>query len=191
MTLSKKKIDEFQSLVNNQILVSDHDQFLTDWRGVFKGKTNFVIFPESTKEVSSVVKLASKNGIPIVPQGGNTGLCGGATPDQTGNSILMNLTKLNKIRSIDLTGNTITVEAGCILEGIHNEVDKKNKVFPINLAAKGSCTIGGNLATNAGGNNVLKYGSTRDLVLGIEAVLPDGKIINTFCLLYTSDAADE
>ena len=184
MTLGRNKIDEFQSLVKNQILVSENDQYLTDWRGVFKGKTNFVIFPESTKEVSSVVKLAFKNGIPIVPQGGNTGLCGGATPDQTGNSILMNLTKLNQIRSIDLTGNTITVEAGCILEGIHNEVDKKNKVFPINLAAKGSCTIGGNLATNAGGNNVLKYGSTRDLVLGIEAVLPDGKIINTLTALH-------
>ena len=184
MTLGKNKIDEFQSVVKNQILVSENDQYLTDWRGVFKGKTNFVIFPETTKEVSSVVELAAKNGIPIVPQGGNTGLCGGATPDQTGNSILMNLTKLNTIRSIDLTGNTITVEAGCILETIHNEVDKKNKVFPINLAAKGSCTIGGNLATNAGGNNVLKYGATRDLVLGIEAVLPDGKIINTLTALH-------
>ena len=184
MTLSKNKIDEFQSLVKNQILVSEYDKYLSDWRGVFKGKTNFVIFPASTKEVSNVVKLASNNEIPIVPQGGNTGLCGGATPDQSGDSILMNLTKLNKIRSIDLIGNTITIEAGCILESIHNEVDKKNKVFPINLAAKGSCTIGGNIATNAGGNNVLKYGSTSDLVLGIEAVLPDGKIINTLTALH-------
>ena len=181
---NKELISEFQSVVESKILVNKIDQFLCDWRGVYKGSTNFVIFPKTTHEVSEIIKLANCYDLPIVPQGGNTGLCGGATPDETGNSILLNLTKLNKIRNIDLIGNTISVEGGCILETILNEVDKNDRIFPINLAAKGSCTIGGNLATNAGGINVLKYGSTIDLVLGIEAVLPTGEIINNLTSLH-------
>ena len=181
---NKQLLREFQSVVESKILISDIDKYLSDWRRVYKGKTNFVIFPKTTHEVSEVIKLANRYDLPIVPQGGNTGLCGGATPDETGNSILLNLTKLNKIRSIDLIGNTISVEGGCILETILNEVDKNDRIFPINLAAKGSCSIGGNLATNAGGINVLKYGSTRDLVLGIEAVLPTGEIINNLTSLH-------
>ena len=181
---NKQLLIEFQSVVESKILINDIDQYLSDWRGVYKGNTKFVIFPKTTHEVSQIIKLANKYDLPIVPQGGNTGLCGGATPDETGNSIIINLTKLNKIRSIDLIGNTISVDGGCILETILNEVDKHDRIFPINLAAKGSCSVGGNLATNAGGINVLKYGSTRDLVLGIEAVLPTGEIINNLTSLY-------
>ena len=181
---NKQLLSEFQSVVESKILINDIDQYLSDWRGVYKGNTNFVIFPKTTNEVSKIIKLANRYDLPVVPQGGNTGLCGGSTPDETGNSIILNLTKLNKIRSIDLIGNTISVEGGCILEIILNEVDKNDRVFPINLAAKGSCTIGGNLATNAGGINVLKYGSTRDLVLGVEAVLPTGEIINNLTALH-------
>ena len=165
-------------------MIQGIDQQLNDWRGVFNGKVEFVVFPSTTDEVSKILKLANKNNIPIVPQGGNTGLCGGATPDNSGNSILINFTKLNNIRNIDLLGNTVTVEAGCILENVLNIVQEKDRIFPINLAAKGSCTIGGNLATNAGGINVLKYGSTRDLVLGIEAVLPSGEVINNLSSLH-------
>ena len=181
---NKQLLIEFQSVVESKILINDINQYLSDWRGVYKGNTKFVIFPKTTHEVSQIIKLANKYDLPIVPQGGNTGLCGGATPDETGNSIIINLTKLNKIRSIDLIGNTISVDSGCILETILNEVDKHDRIFPINLAAKGSCSVGGNLATNAGGINVLKYGSTRDLVLGIEAVLPTGEIINNLTSLY-------
>ena len=175
---------EFQSVLKNPIMIEGIEQYLSDWRGVFKGKVKFVVFPSTTEEVSKILKLANKNNIPIVPQGGNTGLCGGATPDNSGNSILINFTKLNNIRNIDLLGNTVTVEAGCILENVLNIVQEKDRIFPINLAAKGSCTIGGNLATNAGGINVLKYGSTRDLVLGIEAVLPNGEVINNLNSLH-------
>ena len=175
---------EFQSVLKNPIMIEGIEQYLSDWRGVFEGKVKFVVFPSTTEEVSKILKLANKNNIPIVPQGGNTGLCGGATPDNSGNSILINFTKLNNIRNIDLLGNTVTVEAGCILENILNVVQEKDRIFPINLAAKGSCTIGGNLATNAGGINVLKYGSTRDLVLGIEAVLPNGEVINNLNSLH-------
>ena len=179
-----KLLEIFQSTVKSKILTEDIDKYLSDWRGVYKGNTKFVIFPQTTLEVSKIVKLANKFNIPIVPQGGNTGLCGGATPNKSGNSILINLSKLNKIRSIDLLGNTISVEGGCVLQTILSETDKNDRVFPINLAAKGSCTVGGNLATNAGGINVLKYGLTRDLVLGVEAVLPTGEIINNLTSLH-------
>ena len=184
MDYNNNLFKEFQSVLKKPIMIEGIDQYLSDWRGVFKGKVKFVVFPSTTEEVSKILKLANKNNIPIVPQGGNTGLCGGATPDNSGNSILINFTKLNNIRNLDLVGNTVTVEAGCILENVLNIVQEKDRIFPINLAAKGSCTIGGNLATNAGGINVLKYGSTRDLVLGIEAVLANGEVINNLNSLH-------
>ena len=182
----EKIIEELQTLVKAPLITDQKvmSSFTIDWRGHFKGRALAVIFPSKTIEVSNILKFANKFKIVIVPQGGNTGLCGGATPDSSGHSIVMSLIKLKDIRSIDTVGNTINVEAGCILQDIHNEVEEKGRTFPINLSAKGSCTIGGNLATNAGGNNVLKYGSTRDLVLGIEAVLPDGKIINSLTALH-------
>ena len=122
-------IEKFQSVLKNPIMIEGVDQFLSDWRGVFKGKTKFVVFPSTTQEVSKIVILANKYSIPIVPQGGNTGLCGGATPDNSGNSIIINFTKLNNIRNIDLLGNTVTIEAGCILENVLKIVGEKDRIF--------------------------------------------------------------
>ncbi len=179
-------LDDFRKQVSSPLITHEKEmhEYINDWRGNFSGKAIAVIFPKSTLEVSKIVLTAQKYRISLVPQGGNTGLCGGATPDKTGTSVIISFKKFNKIRSIDTTGNIITVESGCTLEDIQNFVIENDRIFPIDLAAKGSCTIGGNLATNAGGNNVIKYGSTRDLVLGIEAVLPNGKIINTLTSLY-------
>ena len=156
----------------------DHEKYVNDWRGQYVGKTYAVLRPSNTEEVSNILKFASENNITIVPQGGNTGLCGGATPDKSGNSIIISLEKMNKIRSFNKQAKTITVDAGVILSSIHEKVEQEDLFFPLSLGAKGSCMIGGNLSTNAGGVNVLKYGNSRELCLGLEVVLPDGKIMN-------------
>ena len=156
----------------------DHEKYVNDWREQYVGKTYAVLRPSNTEEVSNILKFASENNITIVPQGGNTGLCGGATPDKSGNSIILSLEKMNKIRSFNKQAKTITVDAGVILSSIHEKVEQEDLFFPLSLGAKGSCMIGGNLSTNAGGINVLKYGNSRELCLGLEVVLPDGKIMN-------------
>ena len=156
----------------------DHEKYVNDWREQYVGKTYAVLRPSNTEEVSNILKFASENNIIIVPQGGNTGLCGGATPDKSGNSIIISLEKMNKIRSFNKQAKTITVDAGVILSSIHEKVEQEDLFFPLSLGAKGSCMIGGNLSTNAGGVNVLKYGNSRELCLGLEVVLPDGKIMN-------------
>ena len=156
----------------------DHEKYVNDWREQYVGKTYAVLRPSNTEEVSNILKFASENNITIVPQGGNTGLCGGATPDKSGNSIIISLEKMNKIRSFNKQAKTITVDAGVILSSIHEKVEQEDLFFPLSLGAKGSCMIGGNLSTNAGGVNVLKYGNSRELCLGLEVVLPDGKIMN-------------
>ena len=156
----------------------DHEKYVNDWREQYVGKTYAVLRPSNTEEVSNILKFASENNITIVPQGGNTGLCGGATPDKLGNSIIISLEKMNKIRSFNKQAKTITVDAGVILSSIHEKVEQEDLFFPLSLGAKGSCMIGGNLSTNAGGVNVLKYGNSRELCLGLEVVLPDGKIMN-------------
>jgi FAD/FMN-containing dehydrogenase len=156
----------------------DHEKYVNDWREQYVGKTYAVLRPSNTEEVSNILKFASENNITIVPQGGNTGLCGGATPDKSGNSIIISLEKMNKIRSFNKQAKTITVDAGVILSSIHEKVEQEDLFFPLSLGAKGSCMIGGNLSTNAGGINVLKYGNSRELCLGLEVVLPDGKIMN-------------
>jgi len=157
---------------------TDHEKYVNDWREQYVGKTYAVLRPSNTEEVSNILKFASENNITIVPQGGNTGLCGGATPDKSGNSIILSLEKMNKIRSFNKQAKTITVDAGVILSSIHEKVEQEDLFFPLSLGAKGSCMIGGNLSTNAGGINVLKYGNSRELCLGLEVVLPDGKIMN-------------
>ena len=157
---------------------TDHEKYVNDWREQYVGKTYAVLRPSNTEEVSNILKFASENNITIVPQGGNTGLCGGATPDKLGNSIIISLEKMNKIRSFNKQAKTITVDAGVILSSIHEKVEQEDLFFPLSLGAKGSCMIGGNLSTNAGGVNVLKYGNSRELCLGLEVVLPDGKIMN-------------
>lgn len=150
-----------------------------DWTGKYRGAALAVIRPSSTLEVSGIVTLCRRQGIAIVPQSGNTGICGGSVPLETGApSIILSLGRMNRIRSIDTGARTATVEAGVVLETLQNAVDEHQLIFPLMFGARGSCMIGGNLSTNAGGANVVRYGNTRDLCLGIEAVLPDGSIVN-------------
>ena len=157
---------------------TDTESFLTDWHGQYRGQSLAVVMPETTEQVSQIMALADAHDIVVVPQGGNTGFMGGATPDDAGNSILLSLRRMNRIREIDATNMSMTVEAGCVLQTLHDTTEKQGLYFPLNLAAKGSCTIGGNLGTNAGGLNVVRYGTTRELTLGVEVVLMGGRVLN-------------
>jgi len=153
-------------------------KYLTDWPKTITGKAIAVARPQNTKEVSEVMKIAFKTSTPVVPQSGNTSVAGGSVPDQSGNAIVLTLERMNKIRDISPSAMTATVEAGCILENLHHSFEEQNLFFPLNFGAKGSCMIGGNLATNAGGQNVVRYGNARDLCLGIEAVTANGRTLN-------------
>jgi FAD/FMN-containing dehydrogenase len=150
--------------------------YCTDWRGRYTGTASCVVLPGTTEEVAAVVRICADAGTAIVPQGGNTGLCGGATP--TGGEVVIALTRLNRIRAVDADNNSITVEAGCTLHAVQQAAREIDRLFPLSLAAEGSATIGGNLATNAGGVQVLRYGTARELCLGLEVVLADGRIWN-------------
>ena len=152
--------------------------YLTDWRKLYHGSALAVVRPRSTEEVSRIVALASEAGVAIVPQGGNTGLAGGGTPRSGGSNLVLSLEGMNRIREIDAVNHTITVEAGCILQQVQDAAAAADRLFPLRLGAEGSCRIGGNLSTNAGGIAVLRYGNMRDLALGLEVVLPDGRIWN-------------
>ncbi len=152
--------------------------FLTDWRRRYHGAACAVLRPANTEEVAALVKLAVAHRVPLVPQGGNTGLAGGATPDTSGGQAVLSLTRLKRIRNLDPENNTLTVEAGAILADIQARATEVDRLFALSLAAEGSCTIGGNLATNAGGTAVLRYGNAREQCLGIEVVTPQGDIWN-------------
>ena len=154
----------------------DMGPFATDWRKRWFGKPAAVVRPGTAAEVSSVMRLCTETRTPVVPQGGNTGLCGGATPDASGRQIVLSLARMNRVRATDAINNTMTAEAGCVLANLQQAADEVNRLFPLSLAAEGSCQIGGNLSTNAGGVQVLRYGNTRDLVLGLEVVLPSGEV---------------
>ncbi len=156
---------------------------LVEPRGLYKGAAPLVLRPETTEQVAAIVKACRDSGQPLVPQGGNTGLCGGASPNADGSQILLSLGRMNKIRALDALDYTITVEAGCVLQTIQQAASEVDRLFPLSLGAEGSCQIGGNLSTNAGGINTLRYGNARDLVLGLEVVLPDGRIWNGLRLL--------
>lgn len=150
--------------------------YLEEQRGLFQGKACAVVRPGSTSEVAAVVRLCAEQGVGIVPQGGNTGLCGGASPDATGTEIILNVSRLNKIRAIDPVNFTMTVEAGVILQTVQEKASDADCLYPLSFGAEGSAQIGGTIATNAGGAGVLRYGNARDLVMGLEVVLPDGQI---------------
>lgn len=158
---------------------SDLAPFLTDWRGMYVGKTILMVAPASTAETAALVRACGAAGTALVPQGGNTGLCGGSVPDASGNQVLLSMSRLNKIRHLDPLNFSIEVEAGCVLATIQDAARNAGLVFPLSLGAEGSCQIGGNLATNAGGINVIRYGSARSLVLGLEVVLADGSVLNS------------
>ncbi len=157
---------------------------LTDWRKLYHGKACGLALPADTGAAAALVKLTAKHSIPIVPQGGNTGLSGAATPDASGHAVIVNMRRMNRIRSLDTANDTIVVEAGCILQQIQEAAAAADRFFPLSLTAEGSCQIGGNLVTNAGGINVLKYGNARALTLGIEAVLPDGSVLDALTTLH-------
>jgi len=146
------------------------------WRDNWRGWVPMMVRPANTDEVAEVVKICAETGTPIVPQGGNTGLTGGSQPHNDGSEIILSLSRMNTIREIDTANDTMTVEAGCILADIQTAARDANRLFPLSLAAEGTCQIGGNLSTNAGGTQVLRYGNARNLVLGLEVVLPDGRI---------------
>lgn len=160
-------------------LITDAERmqsYLSDWRNAYRGQAAAVLRPGTTEEVAAAVRLCAQAGVALVPQGGNTGLCGGSIPDASGAQMVLSLTRLKRIREVDVANATITVEAGVILQQLQDAAAEVGRLFPLSLGAEGSCTIGGNLATNAGGTAVLRYGNMRDLTLGLEVVLPDGRI---------------
>ena len=159
------------------------DPWLTDWRGRYTGRALALAAPASTEEVAVLVRLCAKHGIPIVPQGGNSSMSGGATPDDSGTAILLSLRRMNAIRSLDSDAGYAVCEAGVILQTLHEAAEKEQLRFPLTLGGKGSATIGGLISTNAGGTQVLRYGVMRAQVLGIEAVLADGSIFDGLTVL--------
>jgi len=181
-------IKQLKAIIGDAAVITDPQEaapYATDWRKRYFGKPLAVVKPASTAEVAAVVKLCAATRTAIVPQGGNTSLCGGATPlaaeDASrfvpdGGQIVLKLSRMNRVRAVDPVNNTITVEAGCVLANVQQAAAGAGRLFPLSLAAEGSCEIGGNLSTNAGGTAVLRYGNARDLVLGLEVVLPDGQI---------------
>ncbi|MEQ8967753.1 MAG: FAD-binding oxidoreductase [Azospirillaceae bacterium] len=152
------------------------DPFLREWRGNYRGTAEFAVLPASTEETAAVVTACAEAGVPIVPQGGNTGLVGGAVAEA--HEIIVSTRRMDCIRAVDPANDTITVEAGVILQHVQEAADAADRLFPLSLGAEGTCRIGGNLSTNAGGTGVLRYGNARDLCLGLEVVLPDGRIWN-------------
>lgn len=174
----EKFIADLKAITNPRDFITDEEQInprLNDWVGYADGKSSLMLTPRNTQEVSSILKLCNNYKIPIVPQGGNTGSVAGAIPN---GEIILNMTKMNSIREINPKDYTVTVDAGCVLEKVHELAIKSNRFFPLSIGSQGTCTIGGNISTNAGGISVLKYGNMRDLVLGLEVVLPNGEIWN-------------
>ncbi len=157
---------------------ADLAPWTTDWRGLYQGATPCLLRPASTNELAAAVRLLARAGVPMVPQGGNTSMVGGAAPDESGRQVIVSLTRMNRIRDLDPIDMTMTAEAGVILKSAQDAAAAAGALFPLSLGAEGSATIGGVLATNAGGNTTVRYGNARELMLGIEAVLPDGQV---FC----------
>src|SRR6202045_2635316 len=155
---------------------AEQEPYRVEARRLWRGATRLVVRPASTEEVAAVVRICAEAGLPMVPQGGNTGLVGGGVPPEDGTNIVLALGRMNRIRAIDPVNFTMTVEAGCILAHLQQAAAEAARLFPLSLGAEGSCQIGGNLSTNAGGIAVLRYGNTRELTLGLEVVLPDGRI---------------
>jgi FAD/FMN-containing dehydrogenase len=181
MTIPTDLLQRLTSLVGPAGIVtdsSDLEPYAVDWRKLFPGRPACVVRPSSTEQVASIVQVCRGAGVAIVPQGGNTGLAGGAVPDPSGTQVVVSLNRMAAIRHLDPVGLTIEAEAGCILKVAQDAAAAAGRLLPISLAAEGSATIGGVVAANAGGVNVLRYGMTRSLVLGLEVVLPDGTVVN-------------
>lgn len=172
---------ELRTFLSEREIITDTGQLLTDRRGRYTGRAAAVLMPDSVEKIQAVVRWCAEQRISITPQGGNTGLCGAAVPE---GGILLNLSRLNRIRSISLADYAITVEAGAILYDVQQAAERVGRLFPLSLASEGSCQIGGNIACNAGGLNVLRYGTMRNLVLGLEVVLPDGSLLSHLAPLH-------
>jgi len=181
-SLSAEAMGRFQSSLANafegRLLTDpvDVEPFLVDWRRRYFGKALAVAMPDSVAAVQDVVRWCAANDFKVVPQGGNTGLSGGATPDATGRTVVISLSRLKRVRAVDTVNNTITVDAGCTLAEVKQAAAEHERLFPLTLPSEGSCTIGGNLSTNAGGCQVLRYGNARELCLGLEVVTADGQL---------------
>ena len=181
VALSSELIGQFKAIVGDAYALTDQTDiapYLTEQRDLYHGRSMLVLRPSSTEQVAAILKLASESGTVIVPQGGNTGLVGAQQPDGSGKAVVLSLGRMNKIRALDPVGNLITVEAGVILQNVQEAADKEDRLFPLSLGSEGSCQIGGNLSSNAGGTAVLSYGNMRELCLGLEVVLPTGEILN-------------
>lgn len=179
--LSADLMARFAAIVGDRYALTappDIEPYVHEMRGLFSGRTGLVLRPGSVGEVSGILALASATRTPIVPQGGNTGLVGGQMPDMRGGEIVLSLSRLDRIREIDTTSNTMTVEAGVVLQKVQEAADDAGRLFPLSLGSQGSCQIGGNLSSNAGGTGVLAYGNARDLCLGVEVVLPTGEVLD-------------
>jgi FAD/FMN-containing dehydrogenase len=172
----RKRLADIVGAGNVLAAAEDVKPYLTDARKLYTGSAECVVRPGSTAEVSRVVALCGQESVAIVPQGGNTGLSGGSVPTGAGRQVVLSLSRMNRIRELDALNDTITAEAGCVLAAVQQAAEDAGRFFPVSLGAEGSCQIGGNLSTNAGGVNVLRYGMAREQVLGLEVVLPDGRI---------------
>jgi FAD/FMN-containing dehydrogenase len=168
---------------------ADLTPFLTDWRGRYTGAALAVVRPGSTTETAAVVRIAREHGVCVVPQGGNTGMCAGATPMAAPReAIVVRLDRMSRIRGISPLGDSISVDAGCVLANVQAAAEAADRLFPLSLGAEGSCQVGGNVSTNAGGTAALRYGTMRDLTLGLEAVLPDGRVLDLMTALRKDSA---
>src|SRR5262249_24991297 len=178
-TLSPELIARFAAIVGEKYAITDpadQEPYLIEGRGLYRGSTPLVLRPGSVAEVAAIVKLADETVTPIVPQGGNTGLVGGQIPHH--GEVVLSLMRLDRIREVDVLSDTMTCEAGVVLAKAQTAAAEADRLFPLSLGAEGSCTIGGNLSSNAGGTGALAYGVARDLVLGLEVVLADGRILD-------------
>lgn len=181
MTTSPTFLEEAAAGLGPRGLTRDADliaPWLTDWRGRFTGRALAMASPASTAELAQLVRLCAAHGVPLVPQGGNSGMSGGATPDESGDAMLLSLRRMNAIRGIDVESRKVTCEAGVVLQTLHEATEAQGLRFPLTLGGKGSATIGGLISTNAGGSQVLRHGSMRSLVLGLEAVMADGQVFS-------------
>ena len=176
MTNLQERLVDIVGAANVLTRREDTQAYFTDWRRQYFASAEAVVRPATTAEVAEVVRSCAELDIAVVPQGGNTGLCGGSVPTGQRREIVLALGRMRRIREVDALNDTITVEAGCVLADVQRAADEAGRLFPVSLAAEGSCQIGGNLSTNAGGVNVLRYGGMRDQVLGLEVVLPDGRV---------------
>ncbi len=187
MTASTQKppagaLDRLRGIVGPQGFLDqagDVEPFVVDHRKLYRGTTPLVLRPESTEEVAAILRLCNEAGIGVVPVGGNTSYCGGATPSSDGSQVVVSLSRMRRVRSVDPLNYTMIVEAGCVLAEAQAAASSVDRLFPLSLGSEGSCQIGGNLSTNAGGTAVLRYGMTRDLTLGLEVVLPDGRVLES------------